>query len=207
MRKSFLRKGTAALAAMLVILLFTVSCEKLTKELELPEFESYWQFDYTESEDRELIKGTWILKKVGYEYLDDNRNPYVDTVGVEQTSYIESIHIDFEGKHLVLTYNFDRPVVVEYWNFDEKGSLHYTNAVQTSLTITDMEVVWEFNPLNPDKISILNWSGERQCQCPTFLCCYTIKKTILDEETEISRLIMEDNHNLQDDYDLEFERK
>ena len=195
-------------AAILLVLLSTVSCDKLTKELEIPEFKGYWIFDRADSEDRELIKGTWILKKVGHEFWDDNDNPYVDTVGIEQTSYIESIHIDFEGEHFVLTYNFDQPVVVEYHKFDEKGILHHTNAVQTSLTLTDMEHVYEFNPLNSDEIGILNWSGERQCQCPSFRCCYSIKNPFLDEVTEISRLIMMPGaNNLMAGYDLEFERK
>lgn len=64
MRKSSLCKRiVAAMSGLVVFSLLFVSCTNFFDKLGVSEIEDYWQFDRFDEEDRELLKGKWVLKR------------------------------------------------------------------------------------------------------------------------------------------------
>lgn len=209
---SLKRIAPSILITAMFSLLFT-SCTNLFGGLGI---EDYWQFDRFDEEDRELIKGKWVLKKMGFESWDAVDNPYVDTEDIQQISHIESLQIDFEGEHMILTFNFNQPTLIEYRVLVD-DIYESVKTWETSLTITRnmlARMTWEDFMVNSES----NYVGESffiyemeegYCGCYDyyFSCVYGVKNVITDEKGIIKRLIMDnypsDNHN----YDYEFERE
>lgn len=220
MRKYFLHKRiTTAISVLTVFSLFFVSCTNLLEGLGISEIEDYWQFDCSDEEDRELIKGKWILKKVGYECWDEVDNPYVDTEDIPQISHIESLQIDFEGEHMILTFNFNRPTLVEYRIPMDDGSIQSADTWNTSLTVSygpTIRMDWEYlskasgSDYDYDgEVFVIYDLGEEHCRCYDygFNCLYSVKNVITDEKGEINRLIMNHYPSYNHNYDYEFERE
>ena len=59
---------------MIIFGFLSVSCTDLFKDLLPFDIEDYWRLYPSDDEDKELVKGKWILKKMGYEGLDDVGN-------------------------------------------------------------------------------------------------------------------------------------
>lgn len=202
-----------------VFSLLSTSCTNLLEGLGFSDIEDYWQFDRFDEEDRELIKGTWVLKKMGFESWDEVDNPYVDTEDIPQNSHIESLHIDFEGEHLVLTFNFNRPTLVHYrYTTPDSESIQDVDRWQTSLTIphgvTSTGFGWESSSkvsggdydYDGESFNIFDAGEEEEwCICGDcyFYCLYNVKNIITEEKGEIKRLIMQYVSN----YSYEFERE
>ena len=213
------KRITAAMSGLMAFSLLCVSCTGILDRFGLSEIEDYWQFDYSEEEDRGLIEGKWILKKMGFESWNEFDIPYVDTEDVPQISHIEWINIDFEGEHMALTLNFNKPTLVDNRFFTENG-IHSYETWETSLTIphgpsTSME--WQtYSTIsgheydyNGETFTIYD-RGEEVYICPCydyyFNCVYDVKNIITDEKGEIKRLIMKiatPSYN----YHYEFERE
>ena len=223
MRKSFLPKKTTSLVLVLAVFcLLFASCTNLLEGLGLPKIEDYWMFDRFEEEDRELIKGKWILKKVGFESWNEVDNPYVDTEDIQQTSHIESLQFDFEGEHMTLTFNFNQPTLVQYATFVDNGPVQIVDTWKTSLTIPhymSMTISWE-EYLSTDSGDSYEYNGETFyiydsgieediCNCSqfSFYCLYSVKNIITDEKGKINRLIMDYYPSYNANYDYEFERE
>lgn len=223
MRKRFLSKGI--MSVMLVLAVFSLLSTSCTNLFEGLEKEDYWAFDYSDEEDRELIKGKWILKKVGFQYWDTEVDiPYVDTEDVPQTSRIESLQIDLEGEHMIFTFNFNQPTLVEYRTL-VNGGLKYVDTWQTSLTIPHrMGTVMDWKEgylstnsgdryeYNGEMFAIYDWEVvEGMCNCDEFYfyCLYSVKNVITDEKGKINRLIMESypSYAHGNIYSYEFERE
>ena len=145
---SLKRIAPSILITAMFSLLFT-SCTNLFGGLGI---EDYWQFDRFDEEDRELIKGKWILKKMGFESWDAVDNPYVDTEDIQQISRIESLQIDFEGEHMILTFNFNQPTLIEYRVLVD-DIYESVKTWETSLTITRnmlARMTWEDFMINSE---------------------------------------------------------
>lgn len=225
MRKYFLRKRiTTVISVLTVFSLLFVSCTNLLEGLGISEIEDHWQFDRFDEEDRELIKGTWVLKKMGFQSWNEVDNPYVDTEGISQNSHIESLHIDFEGEHLLLTFNFNQPTLVHYRNITpDSESIQNIDRWQTSLTILDGVVSASFGWENSSTVSGSDYdydgesftmfdAGEEEGRCICgdwyFYCLYDVKNIITDEKGEIKRLILENYPSSSYySYEYEFERE
>ncbi len=220
MRKSFLPKkiATSVLVLAVFCLLFT-SCTNLLEGLGIPEIEDYWRFDRFEEEDRELIKGKWVLKKIGSECWNDADNPYVDTENVQQISRIESLNIDFEGEHMILTFNFTQPTLIDNWYFTGSGPIQSEYTWVTSFTVPhgkQIKINWESSSTvggsnydyNGEAFTVYNME-EESCACSDyyFNCLYNVKNVITDEKGEIKRLIMNYYPSSDNYYDYEFERE
>lgn len=224
MKKYFSTKRISLVVPTLTIFGFlSVSCTDFFKGLLPFDIEDHWQLDQFDDEDKELVKGKWILKKMGYESWDDVDNPYVNTDNVPQISHIESLQIDIEGEHMMLTFNFNRPTLVTYYTpstVDE--GYHIEETWKTSLTLPHGLCVtacfdWETSSVvsgsdydyNGEAFRIYEYKEDeagtycQSCYDYTFLCIFEPKNLVTDEKGEIKRLIMSSGHN----YHYEFERK
>lgn len=161
-------------------------------------------------------------KKVGFEsweevdvsYVDSEVDiPCIDSEDMPQISHIESLQIDFEGEHMILTFNFNQPTLVEYRTATENG-IQSVDVWETSLTVSHGPSIWmcweSSSTYNYDGESFVVYRYEEDiCSCNDyyFYCLYSIKNILTDAKGKINRLIMYNYPSDNNNYAYEFERE